>query len=89
MRRTNLLVFASIMTFLPLVASAQTSVNSRCDQLAAFYDRYAGSADIGRAPPGRFEREKGYQDCRTGKVDSGIRSLEEAIKKAGYRVPAA
>src|SRR5260370_15557422 len=79
MRRTNLLLFASIMTFLPLVASAQTSVNSRCDQLAAFYDRYAGSADIGRAPPGRFERERGYQDCRTSKADAVISPFYKAI----------
>ncbi len=89
MSRTDLLLAALIIALPPIAASAQTSSASRCDQLAAFYDRSAGRVDQGRTPAGRAERELGYQDCRKGKVDTGVRLLEEAIRKAGYQVPAA
>lgn len=91
MLRSRLLLTATIVTLLPITASAQTSNASRCDQLATFYDRSAKPVPIdqGWSPAGRAERTLGYEDCRNGKVDTGIRLLEEAIRKAGYRVPAA
>jgi hypothetical protein len=60
----------------------------RCDQLAAYYDRYGGRVSEGRTPTHRLERELGYQKCRRGDFADGIRLLEEAIRKSGYNVPA-
>jgi hypothetical protein len=91
MLKSRLLLTAMIVALLPIAASAQTSNASRCDQLAAFYDRSAKPIPIdqGWSPAGRAERTLGYEDCRKGKVDAGIRLLEEAIRKVGYQVPAA
>lgn len=97
MLKTRLLLTTLIVAALPIAASAQTSQASqtssisRCDQLASYYDRAAGPVpyDQGWSPAGRAERTLGYQQCQKGQVDSGVRLLEEAIRKAGYRVPAA
>ncbi len=91
MLKKRLALTALLFTVLPIAASAQTSSASRCDQLATFYDRSAEPVpfDQGWTPPGRAERTLGYEECRKGKTDAGIRLLEEAILKAGYKVPAA
>lgn len=91
MLKARLILTTLIVTVLPIAASAQTSNASRCDQLAAFYDRSAEPVplDQGWSPAGRAERTLGYEECRKGKTDAGIRLLEEAIQKAGYKVPAA
>lgn len=100
MLKTRLLLTTLIVAALPIAASAQmsqasqasqTSSASRCDQLAAYYDRAAGPVpyDQGWSPAGRAERTLGYQQCQKGQVDSGVQLLEEAIRKAGYKVPAA
>lgn len=91
MMKAHLALTALIVTGLPIAASAQTSNTLRCDQLAAFYDRSAEPVplDQGWSPAGRAERTLGYEECRKGKIDAGIRLLEEAIQKAGYKVPAA
>lgn len=91
MLKVRLALTALIATVLPIATSAQTTNASRCDQLATFYDRsaYPTPVDQGWSPPGRAERALGYEECRKGKVEAGIRLLEDAIRKAGYKVPAA
>lgn len=97
MLKTRLLLTTLMVAALPVAVSAQTSQASqtpsatRCDQLAAYYDRAAGPVpyDQGWSPAGRAERTLGYQQCQSGQVDNGVRLLEEAIRKAGYKVPAA
>ena len=59
----------------------------RCDQLAAYYDRYGGRVSEGRMPVGRLDRELGYDKCRKGDFAEGIRMLEQAIRRMGYGVP--
>ncbi len=72
----------------PLGAQAQDM--RRCDQLAAYYDRYGGGrVSEGRMPVGRIERELGYEACRKGDFAGGVRLLEEAIRRTGYNVPPA
>jgi len=46
-------------------------------------------ADQGWTPRGRAERILGAEECRKGQVDNGVRLLEQAIRMAGYKVPAA
>ncbi len=59
----------------------------RCNQLAAYYDRYGGRVSEGRMPIGRLDRELGYEECRRGNFAGGIKMLEEAIRRTGYNVP--
>ena len=60
----------------------------RCDQLAAYYDRYGGNrVSEGRMPIGRLDRDLGYEECRKGNLAEGIRMLEHAIRRMGYNVP--
>lgn len=68
-------------------ADAAAQDMRRCEQLAAYYDRYGGRVSEGRMPVGRIERELGYQECRKGNFDGGVRLLEDAIRKSGYNVP--
>ena len=90
-RRTRIagqLLAISIIAGSPLGALAQAPEALRCDRLVAFYDRYAGDVSEGRAqPPGHLERELGVQECRNGNHAAGVRLLEEAIRKIGYKVP--
>jgi hypothetical protein len=79
----------SLVAGATISAGAQAQDQRRCDQLAAYYDRYGGRVSEGRTPPGRLEREIGYQECRRGNVAEGVRLLEEAIRKIGFRVPPA
>jgi hypothetical protein len=82
---------AVIIAGMPLGALAQSSAVFRCDQLAAFYDRYTGNVILseGRSrPTGYLERELGVQECRRGNQAAGVRLLEEAIRKTGSQVPA-
>ena len=74
-----------------IALSASTNASAqdirRCDQLAAYYDRYSGRVSEGRMPVGRLERDLGYQECRKGNFAAGARMLEEAIRRSGYNVP--
>ena len=72
---------------LAVSASAMAQDFRRCDQLAAYYDRYGGRVSEGRMPIGRVDREVGYQECRKGNFAEGIKLLEKAIRRTGYNVP--
>ena len=72
---------------LAMSAAAQTQDLRRCDQLAAYYDRYGGRVSEGTTPVGRVDREVGYQECRKGNFAEGIKLLEQAIRRTGYNVP--
>lgn len=91
MLRTSAILIASAIVLQPIGAAAQAAATSRCDRLAAFYDRSVipAPADQGWTPRGRAERILGAEECRKGQVDNGVRLLEQAIRMAGYKVPAA
>ena len=81
-------VLAAAIAFGPAIAQAHDM--RRCDQLAAYYDRYGGGrVSEGRMPVGRIERELGYDACRKGDFARGVQLLEEAIRKTGFNVPPA
>lgn len=85
-RRAWSLLATMIALGAPLGAQAQDM--RRCEQLAAYYDRYGGGrVSEGRMPVGRLERELGYDECRKGNAAGGIKLLEEAIRRTGYNVP--
>jgi hypothetical protein len=67
--------------------SALAQDMQRCNQLAAYYDRYGGRVSEGRTPIGRLDRELGFENCRKGNFAEGIRMLEQAIRRMGYNVP--
>lgn len=83
------LAWAALATTIVLGASslAWAQDKRRCEQLAAYYDRYSGRVSEGRMPVGRLERELGYDKCRKGDFTGGIKLLEEAIRRSGYNVP--
>ncbi|MDP3162283.1 MAG: hypothetical protein Q8N31_19900 [Reyranella sp.] len=91
MFKTAMLLFSSAIVLQSMDASAQSATTARCDRLAAFYDRSVipAPADQGWTPRGRAERILGAEECRKGQVDNGVRLLEQAIRMAGYKVPAA
>ena len=76
---------AAIALVVSTVALAQDK--RRCDQLAAYHDRYGGRVSEGRMPIGRLDRELGYDECRKGNFADGIKMLEQAIRRMGYNVP--
>jgi hypothetical protein len=86
-RDLALATFAAVIA-LGMTAGASAQDMKRCDQLAAYYDRYGGRVSEGRMPTHRLERELGYQKCRSGDFAGGVKLLEEAIRKSGYNVPA-
>lgn len=89
MRRKR--VWLAVMAATVTVASGGAMAQDlrRCDQLAAYYDRYGGKVSEGKTAVGRLERELGYEKCRRGDVAGGVQLLEEAIRKIRHNVPAA
>lgn len=79
--------WAALAVALCTATGAQAQDMKRCDQLAAYYDRYGGRVSEGRMPVGRLDRELGYEACRKGNFAAGVRQLEEAIRRTGYTVP--
>lgn len=82
-------VAGALAMLVALAAAATASARDlkRCDDLAAYYDRYGGRVSEGRMPVGRLERELGYGECRRGDHEAGLRMLEEAIRRNGFDVP--
>lgn len=80
---------ATTLVALGISTGAAAQDLRRCDQLAAYYDRYGGRVSEGRMPVGRLERELGYEECRKGNFTGGIKLLEEAIRRNGFNVPPA
>ena len=61
---------------------------TRCEQLVAFWQRHGGSKSEG-AGGGDIARKNAEVDCGAGRYESGIRAMEELLRRNGYTVPPA
>jgi hypothetical protein len=61
---------------------------TRCAQLVAFWQQHGGSKSEG-AGGGDIARKNAEIDCEAGRYDSGIRAMEELLRRNGYTVPPA
>jgi len=90
-------VFAVVALVLATTASAvlaqsgtQESLSAdpktRCTQLVAFWLRHGGSKSEG-AGGADIARKNAEVDCEAGRYPSGIRAMEELLRRNGYAVP--
>jgi hypothetical protein len=61
---------------------------TRCAQLVAFWQQHGGGKSEG-AGGGDIARKNAEIDCAAGRYDSGIRAMEELLRRNGYTVPPA
>ena len=94
-------IFAILVTILALVLSAIASAavaqgpgqgtlsadpRTRCAELVAFWQRHGGSKSEGGGG-GDIARKNAEVDCGAGRYESGIRAMEELLRRNGYTVP--
>jgi len=61
---------------------------TRCAELVAFWRRHGGSNSEGGGGAD-VARKNAEVDCGAGRYDSGIRAMEELLRRNGYTVPPA
>ena len=61
---------------------------TRCAELVAFWLRHGGSKSEGGGG-GDIARKNAEVDCGAGRYASGIRAMEELLRRNGYTVPPA
>ena len=61
---------------------------TRCEQLVAFWQRHGGSRSEGFGG-GDIARKNAEVDCGAGRYESGIRAMEDLLRRNGYTVPPA
>jgi hypothetical protein len=61
---------------------------TRCAELVAFWQRHGGSKSEG-AGGGDIARKNAEVDCAAGRYASGIRAMEDLLRRNGYTVPPA
>jgi hypothetical protein len=61
---------------------------TRCEELVAFWLRHGGSKSEGGSS-GDIARKNAEIDCGAGRYQSGIRSMEDLLRRNGYTVPPA
>jgi hypothetical protein len=66
----------------PLSADPRT----RCAELVAFWQRHGGSKSEGFGG-GDIARKNAEVDCGAGRYESGIRAMEDLLRRNGYTVP--
>ena len=66
--------------------TAGSDPKTRCAQLIAFWQRHGGSKSEGGGG-GDIARKNAEVDCGAGRYDSGIRAMEELLRRNGYTVP--
>jgi hypothetical protein len=59
---------------------------TRCAELVAFCQRHGGSKSEGGGG-GDIARKNAEVDCAAGRYQSGIRAMEELLRRNGYTVP--
>ena len=59
-----------------------------CAELVAFWQRHGGSKSEGGGG-GDIARKNAEVDCAAGRYQSGIRAMEELLRRNGYTVPPA
>ncbi len=94
-------IFAILATILALVLSATATAalaqgpgqgtlsadpRTRCAELVAFWQRHGGSKSEGFGG-GDIARKNAEVDCGAGRYDSGIRAMEDLLRRNGYTVP--
>lgn len=70
----------------PPAAAAPASLQARCAQLVALWDRYGGSKGEGGGSTD-MPRKSAIADCEAGRAEAGIRTLEDLLRRNGYTVP--
>ena len=60
---------------------------TRCAELVAFWQRHGGSKSEGGGR--NIARKNAEVDCGADRYDSGIRAMEELLRRNGYTVPPA
>ena len=74
-------------TAAPSAAPADPAAGqTRCAQLVAYWDRYAGSKGEGGGGMD-MPRKSAVADCAAGRTEAGIRTLETLLRRNGYSVP--
>jgi len=61
---------------------------TRCEVLVAFWLRHGGSKSEGGSS-GDIARKNAEIDCGAGRYQSGIRAMEDLLRRNGYTVPPA
>jgi hypothetical protein len=94
---------AAILVLLALVLSAGATAalaqgpgqgtlsadpRTRCAELVAFWQRHGGSRSEGFGG-GDIARKNAEVDCGAGRYESGIRAMEDLLRRNGYTVPPA
>jgi len=93
-RELILPVIALVLAVATGAAFAQTGTQdslsadpkTRCAQLVAFWLRHGGSKSEG-AGGADITRKSAEVDCEAGRYPSGIRAMEELLRRNGYAVP--
>lgn len=67
-------------------AGTATAGQARCAQLAELWDRYGASKGEGGGSMD-MPHKSAVADCAAGRTDSGIRTLEDLLRRNGYTVP--
>ena len=94
-------IFAILATILALALSAAATAalaqgpgqgtlsadpRTRCAELVAFWQRHGGSKSEGFGG-GDIARKNAEVDCGAGRYESGIRAMEDLLRRNGYTVP--
>ncbi|MBX9942702.1 MAG: hypothetical protein K2Y40_01355 [Reyranella sp.] len=70
-------------------AAAQTAApdpKARCAQLVELWERYStGKSEGGGSMD--MPRKSAVADCEAGRTEAGIRTLEDLLRRNGYKVP--
>lgn len=70
----------------PPAAESAAAARARCAQLVEYWDRYnAGRGEGGGSMD--MPRKSAVSDCAAGRTESGIRTMEELLRRNGYAVP--
>jgi hypothetical protein len=72
----------------PPAGTLSADPKTRCAELVAFWRRHGGNNSEGGGGAD-VARKNAEVDCGAGRYDSGIRAMEELLRRNGYTVPPA
>jgi hypothetical protein len=83
-------IFSSLLFLVSAQTVAQGTLSldpaSRCAELIAFWQRHGGAKSEGSGGAD-IARKSAEVDCQAGRYDRGIRTMEDLLRRNGYRVP--
>jgi hypothetical protein len=91
MNRSSFAVVALLLsasTAAPLAQTAGADPKARCAQLVAFWERHTGGKSEGSGGSDMV-RKAAVADCEAGRYDTGIKAMEDLLRRNGYTVPPA